>query len=135
MTEQNLLCIYWSLFVLHWYTCIVSDQFRFLFIICQFGGKLVSLENIKPTPQQPQHPLAHVVHVSQVVTDTDFLDRSNQLQATLTAGSFVEFCQRKIEVAQNEFEKTIWAFLKVIYWLCAGRCLKRGGSRVMLIRG
>ncbi|XP_053542887.1 protein transport protein Sec31A isoform X3 [Ictalurus punctatus] len=78
-----------------------------------FGGKLVSLENIKPTPQQPQHPLAHVVHVSQVVTDTDFLDRSNQLQATLTAGSFVEFCQRKIEVAQNEFEKTIWAFLKV----------------------
>ncbi|XP_053501088.1 protein transport protein Sec31A isoform X6 [Ictalurus furcatus] len=78
-----------------------------------FGGKLVSLENIKPTPQQPQQPLAHVVHVSQVVTDTDFLDRSNQLQATLTAGSFVEFCQRKIEVAQNEFEKTIWAFLKV----------------------
>ncbi|XP_053097189.1 protein transport protein Sec31A isoform X8 [Pangasianodon hypophthalmus] len=78
-----------------------------------FGGKLVSLENIKPTPQQPQQPMAHVVHISQVVTDTDFLDRSNQLQATLTAGSFVEFCQRKIEAAQNEFEKTIWGFLKV----------------------
>ncbi|KAM9455996.1 protein transport protein Sec31A isoform 2-T2 [Clarias gariepinus] len=78
-----------------------------------FGGKLISLENIKPTPQQPQQPTAHVVHVSQVVTDTDFLDRSNQLQATLTAGNFVEFCQGKIEAAQNEFEKTIWAFLKV----------------------
>ncbi|XP_060764279.1 protein transport protein Sec31A isoform X2 [Neoarius graeffei] len=75
-----------------------------------FGGKLVSLENVKATPQQP---MAHVVHVSQVVTDTEFLDRSNQLQATLTAGSFVEFCQRKIEATQNEFEKTIWAFLKV----------------------
>ncbi|XP_046716918.1 protein transport protein Sec31A isoform X9 [Silurus meridionalis] len=78
-----------------------------------FGGKLVSLENVKPTPQQPQQPTAHVVHVSQVVTETDFLDRSNLLQATLTAGNFVEFCQRKVESAQNEFEKTIWAFLKV----------------------
>ncbi|XP_026996837.1 protein transport protein Sec31A isoform X10 [Tachysurus fulvidraco] len=82
-----------------------------------FGGKLVSLENIKPTPQQQQQqqqqPMAHIVHISQVVTDTDFLNRSNQLQATLTSGSFVGFCQRKVEVAQNEFEKTIWAFLKV----------------------
>lgn len=92
--------------------CTVSNQV-FLSIICQFGGKLVSLENIKPTPQQPQQPMAHIVHISQVVTDTDFLDRSNQLQATLTSGSFVGFCQKKIESAQNEFEKTIWAFLKV----------------------
>lgn len=87
----------------------------FLLITRQFGGKLVSLENIKPTAQQPQQPMAHVVHVSQVVTDTDFLNRSNQLQATLTASSFVEFCQGKIEAAPNEFEKTIWAFLKVKY--------------------
>ncbi|XP_036451794.1 protein transport protein Sec31A isoform X2 [Colossoma macropomum] len=78
-----------------------------------FGGKLVSWENIKPPPQQPQQPVPHVVHVSQVVTETDFLDRSNQLQATLTAGTFVEFCQKKIEDAENEFEKTVWAFLKV----------------------
>ncbi|TSS11531.1 Protein transport protein Sec31A [Bagarius yarrelli] len=78
-----------------------------------FGGKLVSLENIKPTPQQPQQPMAYLVHISQVVTDTEFLNRSNQLQATVSAGSFVGFCQGKIEAAQNEFEKTIWAFLKV----------------------
>uniref|UniRef100_A0A3B4E2V9 Protein transport protein Sec31A n=1 Tax=Pygocentrus nattereri TaxID=42514 RepID=A0A3B4E2V9_PYGNA len=78
-----------------------------------FGGKLVSWENIKPPPQQPEQPGPHVVHVSQVVTETDFLGRSNQLQATLTAGTFVEFCQKKIEDAENEFEKTVWAFLKV----------------------
>ncbi|KAI4883950.1 hypothetical protein NFI96_027632 [Prochilodus magdalenae] len=78
-----------------------------------FGGKLVSWENIKPPPQQPQQPVPHVVHISQVVTETDFLDRSNQLQSTLTAGTFVEFCQTKFEAAQNEFEKTVWAFLKV----------------------
>ncbi|XP_067254474.1 protein transport protein Sec31A isoform X6 [Chanodichthys erythropterus] len=77
-----------------------------------FGGKLVTLDN-KPPAQQPQQTSAHVVHVSQVVTETDFIDRSNQLQATLNAGNFLEYCQTKIEAAQNEFEKTIWSFLKV----------------------
>ncbi|KAM8828835.1 protein transport protein Sec31A isoform 2-T4 [Spinachia spinachia] len=74
-----------------------------------FGGKLVSLENTKPDPQQPP---SHVVHVSQVVTETAFLERSHRLQATLGAGSFVGFCQEKIDVAENEFEKTLWSFLK-----------------------
>ncbi|XP_060916636.1 protein transport protein Sec31A isoform X4 [Labrus mixtus] len=78
-----------------------------------FGGKLVSLENAKPNPQQPQQPAARVVHVSQVVTETDFLRRSDQLQATLSAGSFVDFCQGKIDAAENEFERTVWSFLKV----------------------
>ncbi|XP_060928314.1 protein transport protein Sec31A isoform X2 [Limanda limanda] len=77
-----------------------------------FGGKLVSLENPKPNPQQLQQPASHVVHVSQVVTETAFLKRSDQLQATLSSGSFVDFCQEKIDAAANEFEKTIWSFLK-----------------------
>ncbi|XP_019937726.2 protein transport protein Sec31A isoform X11 [Paralichthys olivaceus] len=77
-----------------------------------FGGKLVSLENPKPNPQQLQQPTSHVVHVSQVVTERAFLKRSDQLQATLSSGSFVDFCQGKIDAAENEFEKTIWSFLK-----------------------
>uniref|UniRef100_A0A4W6CWD6 Protein transport protein Sec31A n=1 Tax=Lates calcarifer TaxID=8187 RepID=A0A4W6CWD6_LATCA len=79
-----------------------------------FGGKLVSLENPKPNPQQPQQPTSHVVHISQVVTETAFLKRSDQLQATLNAGSFVDFCQEKIDAAENEFEKTVWSFLKYL---------------------
>ncbi|XP_038826844.1 protein transport protein Sec31A isoform X7 [Salvelinus namaycush] len=75
-----------------------------------FGGKLVSLENIKPNPQQPT---AHVVYISQVITETTFLERSAHLQATLAAGSFIDFCQEKMDSAQNEFEKTVWSFLKV----------------------
>lgn len=67
----------------------------------------MSLENTK------QQPPSHVVHVSQVVTETAFLQRSDRLQATLSAGSFVGFCQEKIDVAENEFEKTLWSFLKV----------------------
>uniref|UniRef100_A0A8C3A9T2 Protein transport protein Sec31A n=1 Tax=Cyclopterus lumpus TaxID=8103 RepID=A0A8C3A9T2_CYCLU len=48
-----------------------------------FGGKLVSLENAKPNAQQPA---SHVVHISQVVTETAFLKRSDRLQATLSGG-------------------------------------------------
>ncbi|XP_062409794.1 protein transport protein Sec31A isoform X2 [Sardina pilchardus] len=78
-----------------------------------FGGKLVSLENSAPPTQPSQQPLPRVVHVSQVVTETAFLERSAQLQATLSAGSFAEFCQTKIEAAPGEFEKAVWSFLKV----------------------
>lgn len=73
----------------------------------------MSLENTKPNPQQPQQPMSYFVHVSQVVTETALLKRSNQLQATLSSGRFVEFCQDKIDAAGNEFEKTVWSFLKV----------------------
>ncbi|XP_041816092.1 protein transport protein Sec31A isoform X2 [Chelmon rostratus] len=77
-----------------------------------FGGKLVSLENTKPNPQQPQQPTAPIVHISQVVTETAFLKRSDQLQATLSAGSFVDFCQEKIDASEDKFKKTVWSFLK-----------------------
>ncbi|XP_023816530.1 protein transport protein Sec31A isoform X3 [Oryzias latipes] len=75
-----------------------------------FGGKLVSLDNAKPQQQQPS---SHLVHISQVVTETALLDRSEQLQATLSSRNFVGFCQEKIDAAENEFEKTLWSFLKV----------------------
>ncbi|XP_077593792.1 protein transport protein Sec31A isoform X1 [Stigmatopora nigra] len=75
-----------------------------------FGGKLVCLENSPANGQQPSGP--RLVHISQVVTETTFLKRSEQLQATLNAGSFQEFCQEKIQDSQDQFEKTVWSFLK-----------------------
>ncbi|XP_051907799.1 protein transport protein Sec31A [Hippocampus zosterae] len=75
-----------------------------------FGGKLVSLENGPVNGQEPGGP--RLVHVSQVVTETTFLTRSEQLQAVLSAGTFQEFCQEKIQAAQDQFEKTVWSFLK-----------------------
>ncbi|XP_077478111.1 protein transport protein Sec31A isoform X2 [Stigmatopora argus] len=75
-----------------------------------FGGKLVCLENSPANGQQPSGP--RLVHVSQVVTETTFLKRSEQLQATLSAGTFQEFCQEKIQESQDQSEKTVWSFLK-----------------------
>ncbi|XP_042652376.1 protein transport protein Sec31A isoform X8 [Tyto alba] len=73
-----------------------------------FGGKLVTFENAKS--EQQQH---HQVYVSQVVTEKELLARSNQLQEAVQSEGFVSYCQKKIDVAQADFEKNVWAFLKV----------------------
>ncbi|XP_021252573.1 protein transport protein Sec31A isoform X4 [Numida meleagris] len=80
-----------------------------------FGGKLVTFENAKPQQQpgidqQQQH---HYVYVSQVVTEKEFLARSTQLQEAVQSEGFVSYCQKKIDMAQADFEKNVWAFLKV----------------------
>ncbi|XP_065490943.1 protein transport protein Sec31A isoform X13 [Caloenas nicobarica] len=80
-----------------------------------FGGKLVTFENAK-TQQQPaieQQQQRHHVYVSQVVTEKEFLARSNQLQEAVQSEGFVSYCQKKIDMAQADFEKNVWAFLKV----------------------
>ncbi|XP_068089726.1 protein transport protein Sec31A isoform X3 [Hyperolius riggenbachi] len=79
-----------------------------------FGGKLVTFEAEKaqPTQQNPQAQRFHV-YVSQVVTEEEFLNRSNKLQDVVSTGAFLEYCQKKIDVAKNNFEKNVWSFLKV----------------------
>ncbi|NXD87422.1 SC31A protein, partial [Halcyon senegalensis] len=82
-----------------------------------FGGKLVTFENAKSQQQQPgieqQQQQHHHVYVSQVVTEKEFLARSNQLQEAVQSEGFVSYCQKKIDTAQTDFEKNVWAFLKV----------------------
>ncbi|NWT66518.1 SC31A protein, partial [Prunella himalayana] len=80
-----------------------------------FGGKLVTFENSKAPlqagmEQQQQHP--HV-YVSQVVTEKEFLARSNQLQEAVQSEGFASYCQKKIDMALADFERNVWAFLKV----------------------
>ncbi|NXI55964.1 SC31A protein, partial [Chloroceryle aenea] len=79
-----------------------------------FGGKLVTFENAK-SQQQPgvEQQQRHQVYVSQVVTEEEFLARSNQLQEAVKSEGFVSYCQKKIDMAQTDFEKNVWAFLKV----------------------
>uniref|UniRef100_A0A8B9PVC8 Protein transport protein Sec31A n=1 Tax=Apteryx owenii TaxID=8824 RepID=A0A8B9PVC8_APTOW len=80
-----------------------------------FGGKLVTFENTK-AQQQPgidQQQQRHHVYVSQVVTEKEFLARSNQLQEAVRSEGFVSYCQNKIDMAQADFERSVWAFLKV----------------------
>jgi len=76
-----------------------------------FGGKLVSYENIKS--QGPQHPASCQVTVSQVVTETDLMTGSQQLEQALTNGQHVEFCAMKAANASDSMQESIWNFLMV----------------------
>ncbi|XP_044537460.1 protein transport protein Sec31A isoform X7 [Gracilinanus agilis] len=78
-----------------------------------FGGKLVTFENSKPQPGTEQQPQRHQVHISQVVTEKEFLLRSDHLQQVVQSQGFVSYCQKKIEASQTDFEKNVWSFLKV----------------------
>ncbi|VCW66317.1 unnamed protein product [Gulo gulo] len=77
-----------------------------------FGGKLVTFENGRVQAQQGAEPHHHVF-ISQVVTEKEFLSRSDQLQQVVQSQGFVSYCQKKIEASQTEFEKNVWSFLKV----------------------
>uniref|UniRef100_A0A803TNX0 Protein transport protein Sec31A n=1 Tax=Anolis carolinensis TaxID=28377 RepID=A0A803TNX0_ANOCA len=81
-----------------------------------FGGKLVTFENSRSQqqgPEQQQQPPHYHVYVSQVVTEKEFLSRSDQLQEAVQAEAFINYCQKKIDAARNDFEKNVWSFLKV----------------------
>nr|XP_028599579.1 protein transport protein Sec31A isoform X11 [Podarcis muralis] len=96
-----------------------------------FGGKLVTFENSKPQQQGAEHPQHHYhVYVSQVVTEKEFLSRSDQLQEAVQAEAFVNYCQKKIDAAKNDFESNVWSFLKVHFEEDSrGKCLELLGFR------
>ena len=54
------------------------------------------------------------VQISQVTTEAELVKRSNELEGTLAAGSFIEYCNSKIESSTKELERTLWSFLKVL---------------------
>uniref|UniRef100_A0A3Q4BG18 Protein transport protein Sec31A n=1 Tax=Mola mola TaxID=94237 RepID=A0A3Q4BG18_MOLML len=78
-----------------------------------FGGKLLTFENPKLPPVQSPQPVPRQVFVSQVTTETDFLQRSRDLQSALQSGSFNSYCQAKIQNAKSDAEQDIWKFLLV----------------------
>ncbi|XP_030629460.1 protein transport protein Sec31A [Chanos chanos] len=78
-----------------------------------FGGKLITFENPKPPQQQVGQPVPRQVVISQVTTETEFLQRSGELQAALHSGSLSSYCQAKINNAPSDSEQDIWRFLMV----------------------
>ena len=114
-----------NIFLIIWYIDHDDDDddiapilIRLLDFFVQFGGKLVCFEHIKASPSHQQHqPSAHTVTISQVVTETELVQRSLALEETLSNGRYVEFCDAKIVASTNESESNIWRFLKVPFLL------------------
>ena len=91
------------------------DKFVLIFLIYfKFGGKLVSFESSGSSTQQPS---SKNVYISQVVTETELLGSSAQLEQALLNGQYVEFCAMKSANSSDEIQENIWNFLRVIYLL------------------
>ncbi|XP_017799717.2 protein transport protein Sec31B isoform X13 [Papio anubis] len=76
-----------------------------------FGGKLVTF-GLPSTRLVPQ-PCPHLVFISQVTTESEFLMRSTELQEALESGNLLNYCQNKSQQALLQSEKMLWQFLKV----------------------
>lgn len=72
-----------------------------------FGGKLVSFGMDKAAGSSAS------VTISQVVTETDLVVRSNQLEQALANGQFTEFCALKAANCNDTMQETLWNFMTV----------------------
>ena len=82
-------------------------------ICVQFGGKLITFDSAKPPQVQSPQVIPRQVFVSQVTTETEFLQRSRELQVALQSGSFSSYCQAKIHSTTSDSDKDLWKFLLV----------------------
>lgn len=73
-----------------------------------FGGKLIIFENEISDPNLPANSNRKVV-ISQVITQPDLIQRSNELEATLKNEQYTDYCKGKIDNAVDEHTKKIWS--------------------------
>ncbi|XP_022916302.2 protein transport protein Sec31A isoform X1 [Onthophagus taurus] len=79
-----------------------------------FGGKLITFLNEKPQPgvnvgvQTP----THLVTISQVVTETDLINKSMELESALEYGNFLDYCRNKADLSSDQHKKFIWHFIR-----------------------
>lgn len=71
-----------------------------------FGGKLISFGHTKESPTSQ-------VNISQVTTEQELVNRSYELEGALASGSFIQYCNSKVESSTQELERTLWSFLKI----------------------
>ncbi|XP_029788242.1 protein transport protein Sec31B isoform X2 [Suricata suricatta] len=80
-----------------------------------FGGKLITFGLPSTPAHQGPQPCLHLVFISQVTTESEFLRRSAELQEVLGSGNLLNYCQNKIEQTSLQSEKMLWQFLKVTF--------------------
>lgn len=61
--------------------------------------------------------------MSQVVTETDLLSRSNLLEQALENQQFVEYCAMKAANSVDNMQENIWNFLRVRFVEIINTCV------------
>ena len=87
-------------FLISWFHQLVA-------LCTQFGGKLVSFANSRGSG------VPKTVTISSVVTETDFLRKSCDLERSLAQGKYAAFCEEKVTESTAASERNMWNFLKV----------------------
>ncbi|XP_065165359.1 protein transport protein Sec31A isoform X2 [Atheta coriaria] len=83
-----------------------------------FGGKLISFDHDKSTPSQQaavngQAPLVpRQVYISQVVTESELVRKSTELEQALEYGNFTDYCRNKADASIDQHTRYVWHFLK-----------------------
>ena len=49
-----------------------------------------------------------------MTTEQELVNRSYELEGALASGSFIQYCNSKVESSTQELERTLWSFLKVL---------------------
>ncbi|KAK9727541.1 hypothetical protein QE152_g19107 [Popillia japonica] len=80
-----------------------------------FGGKLISLTTEKPQHNaqtgQIESPM-HLVYISQVITESELVNKSAQLEQAMEYGNFIDYCKNKADLTTDQHKKYIWHFLR-----------------------
>ena len=74
---------------------------------------MVTFETLKApaNAQQPAKPVSNV-YLSRVVTEKDFVERSNRLETSIQNQNVPEFCESKIVSATKPEDQQVWQFIK-----------------------
>ena len=70
--------------------------------------------------QQPPPPAAAPgsVTICQVVTDSELVDKSRQLETCLQAGNLVDYCNYKVEATSDDpTQASVWKFIMVYHFI------------------
>ncbi|RZC32965.1 transport Sec31A [Asbolus verrucosus] len=77
-----------------------------------FGGKLISFDNAKPAVDNQTGQPPRSVQISQVITEPELIQKSNELEQALEYGNFTEYCLNKADSTDDQHKKYIWHFLR-----------------------
>lgn len=54
----------------------------------------------------------HLVYISQVITESELVNKSAQLEQAMEYGNFIDYCKNKADLTTDQHKKYIWHFLR-----------------------
>lgn len=96
-------------FIIIFFNCIHSQSIDpFL----QFGGKLLTFQKDN---LDPNLPISRKVIISQLITQTELVKRSNELEDVLKNEQYQHYCQEKIMKSIDDHNQEVWRCVEAYF--------------------